>query len=85
MGSILHRAVSWRIAQAAGIDPARISFAGPGKRDDELEAAIAAGVTLNLESEGEARRALAIGERIGPQAASWRSGSIPTLNCAGRA
>lgn len=53
------------IAVAAGINPARISFAGPGKRDDELEAAIAAGVTLNLESEGEARRALAVGERIG--------------------
>ncbi len=50
---------------AVGIDPARISFAGPGKRDDELEAAIAAGVTLNCESEGEGRRALAIGERLG--------------------
>ena len=50
---------------AVGIDPARISFAGPGKRDDELEAAIAAGVTLNCESEGEGRRALAIGQRLG--------------------
>jgi diaminopimelate decarboxylase len=50
---------------AVGIDPARISFAGPGKRDDELEAAIAAGVTLNCESAGEAGRALAIGQRIG--------------------
>ena len=52
---------------AAGIDPARVSFAGPGKRDDELEAAIAAGVTLNLESEGETARALAIAARIGVQ------------------
>ena len=51
--------------EIAGIDPARVSFAGPGKRDEELEAAIAAGVTLNCESEGEARRALAIGERTG--------------------
>lgn len=50
---------------AVGIDPARISFAGPGKRDDELEAAIAAGVTLNCESEGEGARALAIGQRLG--------------------
>jgi len=50
---------------AAGIDPMRISFAGPGKRDDELEAAIAAGVTLNCESEGEGLRALAIGQRLG--------------------
>ena len=49
----------------AGIDPDIVSFAGPGKRDDELEAAISAGVTLNCESDGEARRALAIGERLG--------------------
>jgi diaminopimelate decarboxylase len=53
------------LCMAVGIDPARISFAGPGKRDDELEAAIAVGVTLNCESEGEAARALAIGERLG--------------------
>ena len=53
------------LARAAGLDPARISFAGPGKRDDELEAAISAGVTLNLESEGEADRALAIAARLG--------------------
>jgi diaminopimelate decarboxylase len=44
---------------------AAISFAGPGKRDDELMAAIAAGATINLESAGEARRALAAGERLG--------------------
>jgi diaminopimelate decarboxylase len=42
-----------------------ISFAGPGKRDQELETAIRAGVTLNLESEGEADRAFAICEREG--------------------
>ncbi|VWX46481.1 pyridoxal-dependent decarboxylase, exosortase A system-associated [Novosphingobium sp. 9U] len=53
------------LVQAAGIPSARVSFAGPGKRDRELEAAIAAGVTLNLESEAEARRALAIGETLG--------------------
>lgn len=53
------------MVQAAGIDPERVSFAGPGKRDDELEAAIAAGATLNCESEGEAVRSLAIGQRIG--------------------
>ena len=49
----------------AGIDCASVSFAGPGKRDEELEAAIGAGVTLNLESEGEADRALAIAARLG--------------------
>jgi diaminopimelate decarboxylase len=51
--------------KAAGIDASRVSFAGPGKRDWELETAISSGVTLNLESEGEAERALAIGERLG--------------------
>ncbi|UAB79777.1 pyridoxal-dependent decarboxylase, exosortase A system-associated [Erythrobacter sp. SCSIO 43205] len=54
-----------RMIQEAQIDPARVSFAGPGKRDDELEAAISAGVTLNCESEGEAQRSLAIGQRLG--------------------
>ena len=52
------------IASAAGIDPASVSFAGPGKRDAELERAIAAGVTINLESRAEAIRALAIAERL---------------------
>ncbi|HET6942364.1 MAG TPA: pyridoxal-dependent decarboxylase, exosortase A system-associated [Sphingomicrobium sp.] len=37
-----------------------ISFAGPGKTDQQLEAAIRAGVTINLESEGEAERAIGI-------------------------
>lgn len=49
----------------AGMAPGRISFAGPGKTDEELRAAIMAGVTLNLESEGEARRALGIAGKIG--------------------
>lgn len=52
-------------ALEAGMDAAHVSFAGPGKRDDELAAAIDAGVTLNLESEGEARRALTIAEKRG--------------------
>lgn len=52
-------------ALAAGVAAAEISFAGPGKRDDEIEAAIASNVTLNLESEGEAERALAIALRLG--------------------
>ncbi|WP_324743160.1 pyridoxal-dependent decarboxylase, exosortase A system-associated [Tsuneonella sp. CC-YZS046] len=53
------------LVRKAGIDLATVSFAGPGKRDWELEAAIAAGVTLNLESEGEAARALAIAGNLG--------------------
>ncbi|WP_242139066.1 pyridoxal-dependent decarboxylase, exosortase A system-associated [Sphingomonas sp. TREG-RG-20F-R18-01] len=44
---------------------ARISFAGPGKRDDELAVAIKAGITVNVESAGEAARALAIADRDG--------------------
>lgn len=52
-------------ALAAGMASQHISFAGPGKRDRELEAAIRAGATLNAESEGEVDRALAIGDRIG--------------------
>ena len=53
------------MVRSAGIDAAKVSFAGPGKRDVELQAAISAGVTLNLESEVEADRALRIGERLG--------------------
>jgi diaminopimelate decarboxylase len=54
------------LALALAVKPAHaISFAGPGKRDAELEAAITAGATLNLESEGEGERALAIGARLG--------------------
>ena len=53
------------LALASGMDAANVSFAGPGKRDAELAAAIAAGVTLNCESEGEAERALAIGRSSG--------------------
>jgi len=41
-----------------------ISFAGPGKRDEELEAAIRAGATINLESIAEGQRALAIGKAL---------------------
>ena len=53
------------MVRETGFDLSRVSFAGPGKRDAELENAIASGVTLNLESEGEAKRALAIAERLG--------------------
>ncbi len=42
-----------------------IKFAGPGKRDSELEAGIAAGATISVESEGEAARTIQAGERLG--------------------
>ena len=54
------------MVRALTVRPARdLSFAGPGKRDDELAAAIDQGVTINLESEGEGARALAIADRLG--------------------
>ena len=53
------------LALRSGMPALHISFAGPGKRDEELGAAIAAGVTINLESENEAARALAIGSAAG--------------------
>ncbi|OYX65027.1 MAG: pyridoxal-dependent decarboxylase, exosortase A system-associated [Sphingomonadales bacterium 32-64-17] len=52
------------IARKAGYLPREISFAGPGKRDTELKAAITTGVTLNCESEGEISRALAMGKAL---------------------
>ncbi|MBX3595452.1 pyridoxal-dependent decarboxylase, exosortase A system-associated [Sphingomonas sp.] len=52
--------------RALAVKPASaISFAGPGKRDVELEAAIRAGATINLESAAEGDRARAIAERLG--------------------
>ena len=56
-----------QVLQDAEVGGLPISFAGPGKRDEEIEAAIAASVTLNVESEGEAERALAIAELVGRQ------------------
>ncbi|MBA2935845.1 pyridoxal-dependent decarboxylase, exosortase A system-associated [Sphingomonas sp. CGMCC 1.13654] len=54
-----------RRAIEAGMAAAHVSFAGPGKKARELEAAIRAGATINLESEHEADRALSIGEALG--------------------
>jgi diaminopimelate decarboxylase len=56
-----------RIALDSGTSASEISFAGPGKSDAELCAAIASGVTLNVESELELERAAAQGERLGIQ------------------
>jgi diaminopimelate decarboxylase len=39
-----------RVALDAGVDPSTISFAGPGKRLEELRQAVAAGVLVNVES-----------------------------------
>jgi diaminopimelate decarboxylase len=44
------------VALAAGASADSISFAGPGKTEVDLDAALRAGVTVNLESAGEMRR-----------------------------
>jgi diaminopimelate decarboxylase len=53
------------LALEAGVKAPQISFAGPGKRDEDLSDAVHEGVTLNAESEGEVERALAIGTKLG--------------------
>ncbi|WP_246265706.1 pyridoxal-dependent decarboxylase, exosortase A system-associated, partial [Aromatoleum diolicum] len=54
-----------RVALDAGCPPGEISFAGPGKRDEELVQAVAAGVLLNVESANELRRLAEISARLG--------------------
>ncbi len=49
----------------AGFKSQTISFAGPGKRDQELEAALHAGITVNIESAGELERLHILGQRLG--------------------
>jgi len=43
----------------------KTSMAGPGKPDNDLKQAIAAGITINLESEAEMHRTNVIGEQLG--------------------
>ena len=59
------------IALDTGTSAERITFAGPGKTDAELRRAVAAGVLVEVESEGEARRLVGIGQDLGlaPRAA----------------
>ena len=54
-----------RVALTSSAKPQTISFAGPGKTDAELEAAVSAGIIVNLESEREMERIAAIGTRLG--------------------
>lgn len=49
-----------RVALASGTPPADISFAGPGKSDEDLAAAVDAGVIINLESPREMERVAAL-------------------------
>ena len=54
-----------RVALATGTDPRMISFAGPGKSDEDLREAVQAGVIINMESEGEMARIAALAEETG--------------------
>jgi diaminopimelate decarboxylase len=54
-----------RVALDTPMPPRRVSFAGPGKTPAELVQAIAAGVTIEMESETEAERVATIGARLG--------------------
>src|SRR5690242_15044239 len=51
----------------AGLAGIGMTFAGPGKLDEELEAGIQAGATISVESEAEAGRAIEAAERVGIQ------------------
>src|SRR5262249_29413815 len=54
-----------RVALAACAKASTISFAGPGKTDADLAAAVAASIVVNLESEREMERIAAIGRDRG--------------------
>jgi diaminopimelate decarboxylase len=58
-------ALEMRTALDTPVRPDRVSFAGPGKTDAELAQAVAAGVTVELESETEAVRVVETGQRLG--------------------
>ncbi|GMV31393.1 MAG: diaminopimelate decarboxylase [Rhodanobacteraceae bacterium] len=54
-----------RVALDAGMAPREISFAGPGKKEAELESAVAAGILINVESMREIRLLESISRRLG--------------------
>lgn len=56
-----------KLALGAGTPAEHISFAGPGKSDLELQSALAAGVTINVESVGELERIHRFGQLAGVQ------------------
>jgi diaminopimelate decarboxylase len=58
-------ALELRTALNTTMPPSRVSFAGPGKSPAELRQAVAAGVTVELESLTEARRVAAAGDELG--------------------
>ena len=70
-GAGLEVASAGELAQAlaAGCPPDRVLFAGPGKTESELEAALAAGIgEIHVESSLEARRLIQVAHRLGVRA-----------------
>ena len=62
-GGELYRAIQ------AGVDPKKIVFSGVGKKDEELEYALASNILMfNVESAQELKRLDEVGERIGKRA-----------------
>ena len=64
-------ALEMQTALDTGMPAGRISFAGPGKTEAEIVQAVAAGVTIEMESVMEAQRVIRAGEMLGvrPKAA----------------
>jgi diaminopimelate decarboxylase len=56
-----------RIALDTGTPASAISFAGPGKSPGEINAAVMAGICLNIESSGELERVAQTGEKHAAQ------------------
>ncbi len=54
-----------RLALETGIEPGRISFAGPGKSAEDLRTAVASGVIINMESPREMERIAALAHASG--------------------
>ncbi|CAA0123494.1 L-glutamyl-[BtrI acyl-carrier protein] decarboxylase [Halioglobus japonicus] len=54
-----------RVALQTGVNPACISFAGPGKSAQDLTAAVTSGVIINMESVGEMQRIAALADSTG--------------------
>jgi diaminopimelate decarboxylase len=54
-----------RVALDTGLEPTRISFAGPGKSDADLQLAVGSGVIINIESAAEMYRIAALAESVG--------------------
>ena len=58
-------ALELNVALDSGADPHEISFAGPGKGDDELRKAVASGILINIESFREVGVLAAIQQETG--------------------